>query len=190
MDRLPWIAMFSQTGSEIANIAEKINRWPDLIIVNERNIERTIDSRLQGKNVVFVSNTPSEEQLRKLWLQYSSPVITLHGWLRIIPESLCTEFEIYNGHPGLITKYPELKGKDPQIRAIKGPYDVAGCVIHKVTPGVDEGKILRYSSFSIKGLVERESFRIFSETSLELWVSWLTRMFVPIPQSPYERGRT
>jgi folate-dependent phosphoribosylglycinamide formyltransferase PurN len=181
--------MFSQTGSEIANIAEKINRWPDLIIVNERNIERTIDSRLQGKNVVFTSNTPSVEELGLLWLPYRSPVITLHGWLRIIPPDLCQRYNIYNGHPGLITEYPELKGKDPQIRAIQGDYTKAGCVIHKVTAGVDEGKVLRRKSFSIDGLEERECFRIFSETSLILWVQWLTKMFIPIPQSPHERGR-
>ena len=33
-----WIAFFSQTGAEIANISEQLNHWPDLIIVNERNI--------------------------------------------------------------------------------------------------------------------------------------------------------
>lgn len=189
MDRLPWIAMFSQTGAEIANIAEKLNVWPDLIIVNERNIDRTIDSRLQGKQLVFVSNKPTERELEKIWERYNSPLITLHGWLRIIPERLCNIYQIYNGHPGLINKFPELKGKDPQIRAIEGDYDTAGCVIHKVTPGVDEGTILDYSSFSIKGLEESESFRIFSKTSLELWCRLLIKMLKPIPQSPHERGR-
>jgi folate-dependent phosphoribosylglycinamide formyltransferase PurN len=173
MIRLPWIAMFSQTGSEIANIAEKINRWPDLIIVNERNIERIIDSRLQGRNVVFVSNTPSVSELIDIFQWFENPLITLHGWLRIIPSSICESYSIYNGHPGLITRYPELKGKDPQIRAIENGYLSAGCVIHKVTAGVDEGKVLLERSFSIVGLDEREIFRIFSKTSLQLWLDFL-----------------
>ena len=29
-----WIAFFSQTGSEIVNICEEIDRWPDLIVTN------------------------------------------------------------------------------------------------------------------------------------------------------------
>ena len=43
-------------------------------------------------------------------------LITLNGWLRIVPPDKCAKYNIYNGHPGLITKYPELKGKDPQQR--------------------------------------------------------------------------
>ena len=189
MARIPWIAMFSQTGAEIANISEQLNHWPDLIIVNERNIERTIDSRLQGKNLVFVSNKPTEQELEVLWTRYTSPMITLHGWLRIIPERLCNIYQIYNGHPGLINKFPELKGKDPQIRAFEGGYDRAGCVLHKVTAGVDEGTIIDYSSFSIKGLEEQECFRIFSKTSLELWLRFIKRAQRPIIQSPFEKGK-
>ena len=189
MGRLPWIAMFSQTGAEIANIAEQLNRWPDLIIVNERNIERTIDSRLQGKNVVFVNNKPSESELHELLSRFKSPVVTLHGWLRIVPEAICHQYQIYNGHPGLINKFPELKGKDPQLRAIQGGYEKAGCVIHKVTPGVDEGKILDYTSFSIKGLVEQECFRIFRQVSLKMWVRLLGGILKPLTKSPYEQKK-
>jgi len=173
MARLPWIAMFSQTGSEIANIAEKINRWPDLIIVNERNIERTIDSRLQGKNVVFVPNTPSSMDLENVFQWFENPLITLHGWLRILSPTICQSYSIYNGHPGLITKYPELKGKDPQIRAIEGDYNIAGCVLHEVVAGVDEGNVLLVEEFSTNGLDEREIFRIFNKTSLKLWIDFL-----------------
>jgi folate-dependent phosphoribosylglycinamide formyltransferase PurN len=173
MDKQPWIAMFSQTGSEIANIAEKLGRWPDVMIVNERDIDRTIDSRLQRRNVIFVPNRPSESELYEIWSEYNSPLITLHGWLRIIPPSLCESYNIFNGHPGLINVYPELKGFDPQIRAIQGDYGTAGCVLHEVTAGVDEGEILLHKEFCIDGLDERESFRIFGETSLSLWIEFL-----------------
>ena len=32
----PWITFFSQTGSEIVEISKSLNRWPDVIITNER----------------------------------------------------------------------------------------------------------------------------------------------------------
>ena len=169
----PWIAMFSQTGSEIVKLSEKVNRWPDVIVVNERNIDRTIDSRLQNKKVIFTSNRPSVSELVNIFQWFDNPLITLHGWLRIIPPEICDRYDIYNGHPGLITKYPELKGKDPQIRAIKNNYSSAGCVLHEVTAGVDEGTIISEKEFIIDQLDEREIFRIFSRTSLELWVNFL-----------------
>tara|TARA_B100001093_G_scaffold104826_1_gene97082 strand:- start:1539 stop:2066 length:528 start_codon:yes stop_codon:yes gene_type:complete len=169
----PWIAFFSQTGSEIANLSEQLGRWPDVIVVNERKVERVIDSRLQNKKVVFVSNRPTESELINILQWFETPIITLHGWLRIMPPEICETYEIYNGHPGLITTYPELKGKDPQVRAINAGYKVLGCVLHKVSAGVDEGEIILSDSFSSKGLVESDIFRILSETSLKLWSNFL-----------------
>ena len=41
-----WIVFFSQTGAEIADIAESLGRWPDRIFTNERpGHSRTIDPR-------------------------------------------------------------------------------------------------------------------------------------------------
>jgi folate-dependent phosphoribosylglycinamide formyltransferase PurN len=45
----------------------------------------------------------------------------------------------------LITTYPQLKGKDPQIRAYNENYGVIGSVVHKVTPEVDDGDVLTYT---------------------------------------------
>tara|TARA_R110001583_G_scaffold13766_1_gene58663 strand:- start:37974 stop:38504 length:531 start_codon:yes stop_codon:yes gene_type:complete len=174
MGRL-WVAFFSQTGSEIANISEQLNRWPDLIIVNERNIERTIDSRLQNQNVKFVSNRPTTEELYDILSSYNNPIVTLHGWLRIMPPSICKSYDIYNGHPGLITEYPELKGKDPQIRAFEAKHEVAGCVLHKVTSGVDEGAVLMEEHFNAEGVELNELFRILKDRSLFMWVKFLRK---------------
>ncbi len=169
----PWVAFFSQTGSEIANLSEQIERWPDVIVVNERNVERVIDSRLQSKKVIFVSNRPSITELYNILQWFENPIVTLHGWLRIMPPEICETYEIYNGHPGLITTYPELKGKDPQQRAIDAGHGIVGCVLHEVTAGVDEGRIISNDSFSTCGLDSSDIFRILSETSLKLWINFL-----------------
>ena len=169
----PWIALFSQTGSEIVEVSKLLNRWPDLIITNERPDHlRKIHPALEGK-VVFVENKPTEEELFSILSQYSDPVITLHGWLRIMPAVICNRFEIYNGHPGLITEYPELKGKDPQQKAFDLGLESSGCVIHEVTEGVDEGRILRSRKVSIKGLEIGELFHILHQISISLWVDFL-----------------
>jgi phosphoribosylglycinamide formyltransferase-1 len=169
----PWIAFFSQTGSEIVEVSKLLGRWPDLIITNERPDHlRKIHPALGGK-VVFVENKPTEEELSMILGQYGNPLVTLHGWLRIMPPYICNRFEIYNGHPGLITEYPELKGKDPQQKAFDLGLESSGCVIHRVTEGVDEGEILRSRKVSIKGLEIGELFHILHSISVSLWVDFL-----------------
>ena len=43
----PWIAFFSQTGSEIVDISKSLKRWPDVIVTNERPARlRTINAEI------------------------------------------------------------------------------------------------------------------------------------------------
>lgn len=168
-----WICLFSQTGSEIVEISKLLNRWPDLIITNKRPEHlRKIHPALKDR-VIEVENNPSESELLDLFNHYEDPIITLHGWLRIMPPNICNEFEIYNGHPGLITEYPELKGKDPQQKAFDLGLEYSGCVIHKVTEGVDEGEILLERKVFIEKLEIGELFTILHKISISLWVEFL-----------------
>ena len=173
----PWIAFFSQTGAEIADLSEKLGKWPSRIITNKRPADlRTIDPRIIEKGYIEVTNKPSELELRNILQYYKDPIITLHGWLRIMPPEICSEFNIFNGHPGLITEYPELKGKDPQIRAYEGKYPVAGAVIHKVTAGVDEGKVIAEERFNAFQVELDELFRILRDRSLYMWINLLKKV--------------
>ena len=173
-----WITFFSQTGSEIVDLSKLLGRWPDLIITNKRpNHLRTINPELKDK-VVFVENKPTEQELRSLLTKFKDPLITLHGWLRIMPPGICKDYKIYNGHPGLITEYPELKGKDPQIRAFKAGHEVMGCVLHRVTEGVDEGKIVSEDRFNSWYITEEEMWKVTKERSLFLWQDFLSNLVV------------
>jgi len=175
-----WIAFFSQTGGEIADIAESLNRWPDRIITNERpeNL-RNIDPRIVKKGYFTLSNKPTLEEYEDTLVYFPEALITLHGWLRIMPPSICEKFNIYNGHPGLITEYPELKGKDPQIRAFEGinegKYSIAGAVLHKVTAGVDEGRVIMEERFNTFQVELEDLFRILRDRSLYMWVNFLKK---------------
>ena len=172
----PWITFFSQTGSEIVDLAKILNRYPDCIITNKRPAHlRTINPELEGK-VIFVENKPTEEELRYILSQYKEPLITLHGWLRIMPPSICKEYSIFNGHPGLITVYPELKGKDPQMKAFKSKHEVMGCVLHKVTAGVDEGKVIAEERFNAFQITEEEMWEVTRDRSLHLWRNFIKKL--------------
>lgn len=170
-----WICYFSQTGSEIVELAKNLKRWPDLIITNKRPTHlRTINPELEGR-VTFVENKPTEEEIRLILSQYKNPIVTLHGWLRIMPPSICKKYTIYNGHPGLITEYKHLVGKDPQIRAFKEKLPVMGCVLHRVTAGVDEGEVIAEERFNAFQITEEEMWKVTRDRSQYLWTQFLTK---------------
>ena len=179
-----WVAFFSQTGGEIADIAESLGRWPDLIVTNERPAHlRSFDYRIEQKRsdiLIVTDNKPSADIYRTL-IGDKNTIVTLHGWLRIVPKEVCEEYNIYNGHPGLITRYPELKGKDPQVRAYEGiqegKYESAGAVLHKVIPEVDEGKIISEEYFGVDSKLSLDDlFRILKDRSLYMWCNFLKKV--------------
>lgn len=170
----PWITFFSQTGTEIVDITQHLEVDPDILVTNERpETLRKINPRiLESYKLVTVPNKPTVEDYEQILGYYDNPLVTLHGWLRVVPEKICNKYEIYNGHPGLITEYPELKGKDPQVRAYEGFYPFIGTVLHKVTAGVDEGEIIKEErAFGMLSL--DETFRILKDRSLDMWTEFL-----------------
>lgn len=176
----PWIAFFSQTGSEIVEIAKALGKWPDVIVTNQRPADlRVINTGIQESQLlVTTSNKPTPTELEEIIGYYKNPIITLHGWLKIMPPSICEKYSIFNGHPGLITEYPELKGKDPQMRALEGKYPVMGCVLHKVTAGVDEGKVIAEERFNAFEITEEEMWKATRDRSLYLWIQFLNTFLV------------
>jgi len=177
----PWITFFSQTGAEIADLSESIGYWPDAIVTNHRPDHlRTADDRiLESQKLITLPNKPTPSDYLGVIEYYKNPVITLHGWLRILPPYICDEYLIYNGHPGLITLYPELKGKDPQVRAYEGiksgKYKEAGAVIHRVVAGVDEGTIISSEIFNAFQIELDELFLTLRDRSIYMWKNLLKK---------------
>tara|TARA_R100000322_G_scaffold166624_1_gene133286 strand:- start:4 stop:561 length:558 start_codon:yes stop_codon:yes gene_type:complete len=172
-----WFALFSQTGQEIIDISNQIDRVPDLIISN--NHPSKVLNILKGVEYRWLISTEEAKTLDILDEVVSEPketLITLNGWLRIVPPDKCEKYNIYNGHPGLITKYPELKGKDPQKRAWDDihEYETVGSVIHKVVEEVDAGQINTYSEISTANILTLdEMYDALRSTSLITWGSFL-----------------
>lgn len=178
--RNTWISFFSQTGGEIVDIAKSLGRWPDLIITNERPAGlRTIHPELKESNLlVTVQNKPTLLDYEEILGYHKNPIITLHGWLRVVPPQICEKYNIFNGHPGLITRYPHLVGKDPQIRAFREKLPVMGCVLHRVTPGVDEGPVIAEERFNTFNITEEKMWKVTRDRSLYLWIKFLENLVV------------
>ena len=159
-----WIAFFSQSGTELHNIITHTGKIPAAIITNRQTDDglNILFKEAKDKglyNWITIPKNPELKDYKKALKPFKNPLITLHGYLRIIPKDICKKYKnIYNLHPGLITEYPDLKGKDPQIRAIKAGYPTVGAVIHKVIPAVDEGEIIASHAINIRGLEEDEIF--------------------------------
>ncbi len=169
-----WVALFSHTGNEIVNLSDKLSRSPDLVITNNTPGDVNLDKNIIKKNIVYTDKKPTVESYRTLL--EDADIVTLHGWMRIIPKEICKEYNIYNLHPGLITKYPELKGADPQKRVavcLDDRYKRIGCVIHKVIPKVDEGKVLLESSIANDFYSEEAICCQLHEMALSLWLELL-----------------
>jgi len=178
----PWVAFFSQTGTEINNICNGLQIYPDAIITNRhtteginQNLINTTTFREHKLNRTIwymLPNKPTLESYKEILSHFNNPVITLHGYLRIIPKEICGKYEIYNLHPGLIDKYPSLKGFNPQVKAFTEGYKIAGCVIHRVVPEVDAGEILLSQGVSIEGLNLHGVYEALHDTALDLWKSF------------------
>lgn len=173
-----WIALFSQTGSEIVALSHLLGRSPALIITNnmdESKYKYHPDLKKLGSTLMYAKHDRIMHYLNDtVYYQPQSAVITLHGYLRILPPEVCNKFSIYNGHPGLITSFPELKGKDPQIRAWEGKYHTIGSVVHRVTPGVDEGEVISSVAYTNRCESIDEMYGCLKKSSLESW-QWVLK---------------
>lgn len=178
-----WVSLFSQTGSEICALSEQLGRTPDFIITNNIGDPSELHPDLLNGLGVIIMKARHEHLMEYLrdgnTFDPKNTVFTLHGYLRIIPEAVCSKYEMYNGHPGLITEYPELKGKDPQQKVLNyiGKYPIIGSVVHKVTPGVDEGEIVAVESVANDCKTSNEVYSKLRETSLKSWVKFMDNYF-------------
>lgn len=169
-----WVAFFSHTGSEIVNLSNKLGITPSRIVTNLEPGDDRIDSRLLDlkTEIVYVSNRPDVSDYERVLNRCDDCMCTLHGWMRIVPEDICNNYEMWNLHPGLINMYPELKGADPQWRVDPDKHEWIGLVIHKVEPGVDEGSIAmsskKHNTFANGDIIAKE----LHEMALSAWTDF------------------
>lgn len=172
--------MFSQTGSEIVSISKELGRTPDVIITNNMD-ESKYKYHPELRKLSIIQSAKHDWLMNYLenneYIDPKNSIITLHGYLRIIPPKVCERYEMYNGHPAAIELYPELKGKDPQDRTWTDihKYRNIGSVVHKVTPGVDEGEVVSSVNYVNRVQNMAEMYGKLRESSLQSWLFFLKR---------------
>ena len=173
-----WIAFFSQTGSEIVALSEKLGRVPDLIVTN--NFEEKISFHPGIKKLGVTILSAKHDRLmdyfreQKLY-DLSSTIISLHGYLRVLPADICSKYTIFNGHPAPIDLHPELKGKDPQERIWqdKEKYPIIGSVVHECTAELDAGQIVKAVHLTNRNYTKDEVYDSLKMSSLAAWTFFM-----------------
>lgn len=179
---MKWVAFFSQTGSEIVEICKLLKRWPDKICTNKSVLDINSINPVLLENcfsdMYFMPNKPKVEEYNTC-LKFHEPedVITLHGYLRIVPDKICDTYKIYNGHPGDIINHPELAGYNPQEKAFNLGIINTGSVIHEVTSTVDGGPIVASKNCKINLKSLDKTYKILHNNSINLWVEFLKKLF-------------
>jgi len=169
-----WIVFFSQTGSEIVELSKQLGRKPDLVITNnfEEKIKFHPGIRELGVTIMSAKHDMIMNYFRhQVVYNVSETLISLHGYLRILPADICEKYEIYNGHPGAIDLYPELKGKDPQMKVWQDndKYNIIGSVVHKCTAELDGGEVLKAVHLRNRNCTIEELLTSLKMTSLSAW---------------------
>lgn len=130
-----------------------------------------IDQKLFGKD-----REAHERELDAALRQAGVEYVALAGYMRVLTPFLVRAWagRMVNIHPSLLPKYP---GLDTHQRALDAGDLEAGCTVHLVTEGVDEGPILGQARVAVRpgddahALAERilaEEHRLYPATLAKL----------------------
>lgn len=172
MKRVSWVAFYSQTGSEIVNLCKRLDIKPKVVVTNNPKRTSTESYDFFRNNDITITQLPLNPSPDDYLLTHNSvQIITLNGWLRIIPPFICKSWKgrLFNGHPGLITKFSELKGKDPQQKAFELQMKKVGSVVHEVVEEVDGGKVITFSEIDLIDTKLEDYFSNLKGTSMDAW---------------------
>lgn len=121
-------------------IALVLSNRPDaggLAIAREKGVAvAAVDHRVFGKD-----REAHERAVDALLGEHGIEVVALAGYMRLLTPWLVQRWtgRMLNIHPSLLPKYP---GLDTHARALAAGDVEAGCTVHLVTEGVDEGPVL------------------------------------------------
>lgn len=145
--------LISGTGSNMAALIDA-GQAPDsayevaLVLSNVEDAGGLAVARAKGADTAVVSHRPfgkdraaHEQAIDAALRQAGVQVVALAGYMRVLTPWLVGAWRerMLNIHPSLLPLYP---GLDTHVRAIEAGDAEAGCTVHLVTEGVDEGPIL------------------------------------------------
>ena len=121
------------------------------VISNKKDAVALERARKHGLKDLFVdpkayagrpdSREAYDRSLLDILQQHGAELVLLAGYMKIVTEVLVNAYanRMMNIHPSLLPSFP---GLDVQKKAIDWGCKLAGCTVHFVTEGVDEGPII------------------------------------------------
>lgn len=169
----------SGRGSNLQALIDAIERGNlsatiSLVLSNKEEALALERARRHGLQAIFIDPGPfkGQPQARESYDQavlevlqkHDIELVVLAGYMRIITPVLINAFphRMMNIHPSLL---PSFTGLDVQRKALDWGVKVAGCTVHFVTDGVDEGPIVLQASVPVmeEDTPETLSARILKE---------------------------
>lgn len=119
----------------------------------------------------YPTRTAFDAALAELLQAREVDLVCLAGYMRLVRKPMLTAFpdRILNIHPSLLPAFP---GLDAQGQALAYGVKVAGCTVHFVTAGMDEGPIILQAAVPVleddthedlRARIQAEEHRIYPE---------------------------
>ncbi|SFS43470.1 phosphoribosylglycinamide formyltransferase [Brevundimonas viscosa] len=153
--------LISGTGSNMAALVEAA-RAPDspfevvLVLSNRPEAGGLASAAAAGVATAVVDHRPfgkdreaHERAVDAALRRHEVEVVALAGYMRLLTPWLVGRWagRMLNIHPSLLPKYP---GLDTHARALAAGDVEAGCTVHVVTEGVDEGPVLAQAAVPVR----------------------------------------
>jgi phosphoribosylglycinamide formyltransferase 1 len=139
-----------ETGQVQAEIVAVISNKQDSTALERARKHRLADIFIDPKG--YAGRQDSREAYDRALLEVlekrDTELVLLAGYMKIVTAVLVNAFanRIMNIHPSLLPSFP---GLDVQKKAIEWGCKLAGCTVHFVTEGVDEGPIILQAAVPI-----------------------------------------
>lgn len=153
--------LISGTGSNMAALVEAA-RAPDspfevaLVLSNRPEAGGLASAAAAGVATAVVDHRPfgkdreaHERAVDAALRRHEVEAVALAGYMRLLTPWLVGRWagRMLNIHPSLLPKYP---GLDTHARALAAGDVEAGCTVHVVTEGVDEGPVLAQAAVPVR----------------------------------------
>lgn len=160
MTRLKLAILISGRGSNMKALLEAARdpsfpAKPVLVLSNRpdaKGLETAADEGIPTAAIDHKTFGKDREAFERAMNEYLETagveIIALAGFMRVLTPWFVNTWEgrMINIHPSLLPKY---KGLDTHQRAIDAGDAEAGCTVHWVSPGVDDGEIIQQASVPI-----------------------------------------
>ncbi|MDD9903175.1 MAG: phosphoribosylglycinamide formyltransferase [Rhodospirillaceae bacterium] len=129
-----------------AEIIHVISNNPDavgLLRAQDAGIETSVLNHRE-----YETREAFDTEVTRVLEDANAELVCLAGFMRILTEGFVSHWtdRLLNIHPSLL---PSFKGLDAQQQALDAGVKLAGCSVHFVRPGVDEGPIIAQAAVPV-----------------------------------------